>query len=182
MYIQDLTNTLESLLFVSVKPVSIKKLALHCNASLADVKQTLNRLSEYYSLDRGITLILHNESAQFASNPRNAETVRSYLKLEHTGELTRSAIETLSIIAYRGPITREDIEHIRGINCAIALRNLLIRGLVEMKEEKHTGAARYSISIDFMRHLGMRSLEDLPEYGYFHSQELQKDSTSGESQ
>ena len=148
---------LESLLFVSPRPLSAKKLALELGISLAEVHSSFTQIAQRYSGDTGILLVLHNDSAQFVTNPLYSEIIASHVKAENTGELTRSASETLSLIAYRGPLTREEIEHIRGVNCSIALRNLLVRGLIDVKEEKVTQKTTYSVTFDFLGHLGLRS-------------------------
>ena len=70
-------------------------------------------------------------------------------------------METLSIIAYRGPIKRDELEQIRGVNCSIILRHLLIKGLiVEENKDKEI----YNVSLDFIRHLGVKDLNELPDY------------------
>ena len=101
---------------------------------------------------------------QMMTNPENGKIVQAYMQDETTGELTRASLETLSIIAYRGPLTRPEIEQIRGVNCSLILRNLMMRGLVEMQEDAETKTPRYSITFDFMRFLGVASISQLPEY------------------
>jgi segregation and condensation protein B len=88
-----------------------------------------------------------------------------------TGELTRPQLETLTIIAYRGPITKPEIEQIRGINCSLIIRNLLMRGLVEEAESAEKLQPVYSVSGDFVRHLGLHAIGELPEYASFHENE-----------
>lgn len=181
MNMHELTGAVESILFVSTKPISIKKLALHLNASIADIRAVLDELAQLYTAERGIILIEHDSSVQFATNSAYSEIMRTLLKTENTGELTRSAVETLSIIAYRGPITKEEIEQIRGVNCSIALRNLSIRGLIESKEDALNGIISYLPTFDFLRHLGVNSLDHLPEYEHFHNQTFaQPNNTSAE--
>ena len=87
------------------------------------------------------------------------------------GELTRPSIETLTIIAYRGPITKPEIEQIRGVNCSLILRNLLMRGLVEESESVERLQPVYAISADFLRHLGLHAISDLPDYATLHGDE-----------
>lgn len=165
-----LAQAIESLLFVTAKPISVKKLA-HClNASISDVRETIKSLSTIYAMERGIVLVVHNDSVHFVTNPTQSSLVRTFVQEEYAGDLTKSAVETLSIIAYRGPITKDDIEHIRGIHCSIALRNLLMRGLIECRENTVTQQALYSITFEFLKHLGVSSVNDLPEYQHYHEQ------------
>ncbi len=166
------SSVIESMLFASSKPLSAKKIALQLGISLADVRDALAELSNRFSDSSGIVLIMHDDSVQLVTNPLYSDIIASLVKSEITGELTRSASETLSIIAYRGPLTREEIEHIRGVNCSIALRNLLLRGLIDMKEEKVTQQINYSVAFDFLRHLGLQSISELPDYQHFHSQKF----------
>lgn len=171
----DVIQTIESLLFVSTKPLTVKKLALLTGVSMADIRNALTELTTLYTDTRGIQLQVLNDSAQLVSHPKNAELIRTFLKLDQTGELTRSAVETLSIIAYRGPISKEDIEHIRGVNCSIALRNLLIRGLIESSGDKEGGIVMYMVTFDTLRYLGLATQQDLPEYEHFHAQVFTQD-------
>ncbi len=171
------SSTIESLLFASSKPLSVKKIALQLGISIADVRNALTDLANRFSPSSGIVLITHDDSAQLVTNPSHSDAIASLVKSEMTGELTRSASETLSIIAYRGPLTREQIEHIRGVNCSIALRNLLLRGLIDMKEEKVSQQINYSVAFNFLRHLGLQSISELPDYQHFHNQQfLQQES------
>lgn len=178
MSAHPLTQAVESILFVSTKPLSVKKLALHLNAGMADVREALHELATDYSQQRGILLVVHDDTAQLVTHPAQSESVRTYAKIEHTGDLTRSAVETLSIIAYRGPIAKEDIEQIRGVHCSIALRNLSIRGLIEAVKHTQSGKTTYRVTFDFLQHLGLTNLKDLPEYGHFHDQIFCADSPS----
>jgi len=162
----NLISKIESLLFVSHKPLSIKKIALHTAASPKDVEECMHMLMEKYrdAEDNGILLVRNADQFQFISNPRNAEMMQEYLKEDISGELTRPAVETLSIIAYRGPISKSEIEQIRGINCSLILRNLLIRGLVDAKEDATRMEKVYNVSFDFLRHLGLQSTSELADF------------------
>ena len=81
---------------------------------------------------------------------------------EQVGELTRPSLESLTIIAYRGPITKAELEMIRGVNCSMILRNLLIRGLI--REEKGKTESVFRVSLEFLRWLGVQQASDLPDY------------------
>ena len=91
--------------------------------------------------------------------------------METTGELTRAALETLTIVVYRGPIGRAELEQIRGVNCAIILRNLLIRGLVTSEARKEKLETVYQVSLDFLKFLGLRTPQELPDYEKLNSSE-----------
>lgn len=161
----SLKRNIESLLFVASKPLSVKKLAQLTQSNPEEVARIITELQQDYNVaERGIQLQRHAQQAQFVSNPLSAKLVAAYLKDELTGELTDPAIETLTIVAYRGPITKSELDQIRGVNCSLILRHLLIKGLVETTEDQEQMVTRYSVSFDFLRFLGLRSIEELPDY------------------
>jgi len=166
-----LSSKIETLLFIAQRPLSFKKIAQLTGVSPEDVVKCIDGLSEqYHAADRGIILIAHNDSAEFATSPQNVQLVQEYTKEEVSGELTRAGLETLTIIAYRAPITKAEIEQIRGVNCTIVLRNLAMRGYIEIANDG-AGDKRYSVSFDFLRHLGIQKITDLPDYESLHSDE-----------
>jgi len=160
-----LHSKIESLLFVSHKPLSVQKIANLLKEEKDKVKETLDQLvSQYQEGKRGVAVIKINQSYQMVSAPDNGKIVKEFLKDEQTGELTKPSLETLTIIAYRGPISKAELDTIRGVNCSLILRNLMIKGLVEAKDDKKRMATYYSITMDFMRHLGISQLAELPDY------------------
>ncbi|HBK35247.1 MAG: Segregation and condensation protein B [Candidatus Uhrbacteria bacterium GW2011_GWE2_40_58] len=164
---------LESLLFVSSKPLAINKLQSILSLSSEEMVASLKALEQKFNQsDSGIHLLQHEGQVQFVTPPEETEFIKSFLKQEATGELTRPSLETLTIIAYKGPITKPEIEQIRGINCSLILRNLLIRGLIEEKEDKQRLQPVYTVSVDFLQHLGLKSIEELPEYLSLHAEEI----------
>ena len=167
-----LTTTIESLLFAMAKPVPRFALKKALDVSDEVLAEAIDDVKRRYNVDAsGIQLIDLNGELQFVTNPSSAEAVSSFLKLEADAELTRPSLETLTIIAYRGPITKPEIEQIRGVNCSLILRNLLIRGLVEENEDANRLQPSYTVSTKFLRHLGVRDLAELPAYGELHGNE-----------
>ncbi len=161
----SLSADIESLLFVSPKPLSIKKLAELIQQPAAAVEEALKVLQATYSgRDGGILLAQNGMEYQFLTAPAQAPLVQAFLKDDATGDLTRPSLETLTIIAYRGPVTKAEIEQIRGVNCSLILRNLLIRGLVSTEEDQKTLLPSYRVTMDFLRFLGVGSVEQLPDY------------------
>lgn len=157
---------LESLIFVSGKPIKIKKLSQISKTKEEEVKSYLEELdNEYEKGERGFRIIFKSDSAQIVSNPEYAGYVKSLVTEDLREDLSRVALETLSIIAYRGPITRSEMELIRGVNCIYILRNLLIRGLIEKtKSGKDARRSIYQVSFKLLRHLGIKSVKYLPQY------------------
>jgi segregation and condensation protein B len=100
--------------------------------------------------------------------PEAADDIRAVLKAEVRAELSRPSLEALAILAYRGPLTRPELEQIRGVQSSLILRNLLLRGLIEMKSEVRLGQPVYGVTADFLKYLGLASLEELPDFAMLH--------------
>ena len=168
---EKIKKQIESILFLSNKPISEKNifalLKKHNEEKfdIDDVKKVLEELFlEYQKERRGIVLDKIDDSYQFTSNPESAPIAKSLVKEDLSGELTIPALEALTIIAYKGPIAKQTIDHIRGVNCSLILRNLLIRGLVSEATGKEKDVLYFDISFDFLRHLGLSRKEDLPDF------------------
>ncbi len=160
-----LTTTVESILFASAKPVSVLMLKKILDVSdevlqeaIVDVKVRFNTEAS------GIHLVEHEGKLQFVTNASQSHVVADLQKEEVAGELTRPSVETLTIIAYRGPITKPEIEQIRGVNCSLILRNLLVRGLIDEKDDLERLQPVYTVSVDFVRHLGLHHISELPDF------------------
>jgi len=168
----NVLSQIESILFVASKPLAPKVIAKALGVSVATVEDALETLKlKYNRADCGIHILFDDESVQFGTNPDNTAAIDSFVKDEVSGELTRPQLETLTVIAYRGPITRPELEQIRGVNCALILRNLMVRGLVEEGEDADKLMPVYRLSFDALRHLGVASVERLPEYNALHAHE-----------
>lgn len=160
----DLTSVLESILFVASKPLSISSIAKALEVGEGDVEGALSHIAEKYTGVSGIHCIRVEDSVQLVTNPENASAVEKFVAKDILGELTRAQLETLTTIGYRGPITRPEIEEIRGVNCAVILRTLLIRDLIDEHESKDSILPTYTISLTALRHLGVDAVEHLPDY------------------
>jgi segregation and condensation protein B len=162
----ELKHAIESLLFVSNKPLSLKRHADVLGEKKEDIREAVEGLvADYDARDGGLIVLRNGEEFQIATDPEHGELVKAFLKDEAFGELTRPSLEALTIVAYRGPLTKPELEQIRGVNCSLILRNLMIRGLVTQEGES------FRITMDFLRHLGITSVEDLPDYGTLNSDE-----------
>lgn len=163
---------IESLLFISGRPMSIAKLGEIIKKDKAEVIEAAEELmKDYDSGERGIRIQKVGTSYQMATDPDNTGLIKDFVKAEQTGELTKPSLETLTIIAYRGPITKAELEQIRGVNCSLILRNLLIKGLVDQADDREKMAAVYTITFDFLRYLGLTKVEELPDYEKLNSDE-----------
>ncbi len=165
-------NLIESLLFISGKPVSIKKLTEILKKDKKEIIAAADELIGEYNVDeKGIHIQKTATSYQMATSPQATYIIKDFVKAEQTGELTRPSLETLTIVAYRGPITKAELEQIRGVNCSLILRNLLIKGLIESKEDNEKMATIYSITFDFLKYLGLDKVDDLPDFEKLNSDE-----------
>ncbi len=159
-----LSAVIEALLFVADRPLTIDELAEITGAPAAHVAEAMARLQEAYA-DRGIVLMQHADGYRMVSSPRAAVFCRRLLGLETRSRLSRAALETLGIIAYRQPVTRSEIESIRGVDADSALATLLARGLVEEAGRLDTPGrpVLFGTSDLFLAYFGIPSLTALPE-------------------
>lgn len=161
---------IESILFLSTKPLTVAQLAKITGAVKEDVIQALDRLGvEYNTAKRGIRILAHEGTYQMATAPEHAKLVADFVEEDLHGELTRPQLETLTVIAYRGPITKTDLEQVRGVHCGLILRNLMMRGLIQSEEDPTKLQAIYTVTMDFLRTLGVTSVTELPDYVSLHS-------------
>lgn len=161
---------IEAILFISAKPISIKKLAEFLDADIKKVEETVTSIMQRHDTETsGMRVVRSGSELQMMTSPDHAKLVREFVKDEFTGELTRPQLETLTVIVYRQPISKIELEQIRGINCSLILRNLAMRGLIETEETK-TGSA-YRASHEFMRFLGLMDVSQLPDYEKLHADE-----------
>lgn len=163
---------IESLLFISGQPLSVKKLTEFCDATREQIQTALAELADEYTRNHGGIQINHlGDSYQLVTTAGASAVVQKYLDEEEKKELTKPSLETLTIIAYRGPITKAELELIRGVNCSLILRNLLIRGLIEEQAGEKGMPSRYQVTFDFLHYLGIREPRELPDYEKLNSDE-----------
>lgn len=161
----NLTPTIESLLLIEPKGFTYKRLASLTDSSPDEVMHAVAELTaRYLEAKGGLRLVVDGTQVQLTTAPETSTIIQHYIKDETSGELTRPSLETLTIIAYRGPIAKSELELIRGINCSLILRNLLIRGLVREETQEQTGESIYAVTVDLLRLLGISSTAELPAY------------------
>lgn len=138
MDIEQIDNVLESLLFVSGDSMKISDICELLELQKSEVTASVKRLQKKYGGKCGIHLLCFNGQLQLASNPEYSDAIGSVLNPIKEKALSNPAMETLSIIAYRQPVTRLEVEHIRGVNCDYALQALLKNNLIEIVGRKDT--------------------------------------------
>lgn len=162
----NLEASLEALLFVAAAPVSVLQLAEALEQKQVEIESALHSLEQTYQQGRGLSLQWHAGRVQLTTAPVMASLVEKFLGLEATARLSRAALETLAIIAYRQPVTRPGIDGIRGVSSDGVLKSLLSKGLVQ-EVGRSEGPGRpilYGTSAEFLQHFGLSSLVELPPY------------------
>jgi segregation and condensation protein B len=176
---------LEALLFWKNESVTVEWLAKALALPADEIVRALDALGQSLagSSTRGIVLQRNGNEAMLKTHPDASALIESLSKDELVKELTPSALETLSIILYRGPLAKKDIDYIRGVNSGFILRSLLIRGLIQKEEGADARSVAYRASLDLMSLLGITRLEDLEEYASVKSEIeafKKKDAENGE--
>lgn len=159
-----LKSQILSILFVASKPVSIHELTETLGLSESDVKEAVAMLVAD-NPNSGIIVLAHDDKLQLSSNPDNSTQTKKFLSLELREKLTDAALETLAIILYRQPVSKAEIENIRGVNSQYTLRQLLIRGLIEkVSSASDKRVQNYKTTLEFMQHMGVKDMHDLPDF------------------
>lgn len=171
MEINDFKKHIESLLFISGEPMNLKNLVRVLEISEEEVKSAMESLkSDFSEQNRGLTIVESGENYQLTTSPASSDIISKYLKETLKEDLTPASLETLAIISYKGPMTRPEIDNIRGVNSSFIIRNLLIRGLIERDlDVKKANAYVYKISFDLLRKLGLEKIEQLPGFQEYNS-------------
>jgi segregation and condensation protein B len=154
----------EALLYVSPSPVTVGHLANALRVSNRRVEQALEKLTASYQ-KRGIRLQFHHSEVQLTTAPELSSDIERFLDLERVTRLTRAALEVLAIIAYQQPVTRPQIDSIRGVNSDSVLRTLLRHGLIE-DVGRSDGPGRpilYTTTAEFLQYFGLSTLQELPQ-------------------
>ncbi|WP_102400838.1 SMC-Scp complex subunit ScpB [Haloimpatiens massiliensis] len=165
-----LFSIVESLLFVSGEPMKSKYIASILEYSKEKIEDFMQEMIESYGDDsRGIKIIKIDDSYQIVTKPENSVYIQKLLNVNVRQSLSQAALETLAIIAYKQPITRIEIEEIRGVKCDKAVVNLVEKGLVKEcgRKEVPGRPILYATSDTFLKHFGLESLGDMPDLSEF---------------
>lgn len=172
----SLSAQLEALLFVSGEPVAVAQLAAALDVAPSVVERGLNELDASLSA-RGLKLQRHAGRVQLTTAPQLAELIERFLGLEATAHLSRAALETLAIIAYQQPVTRPQIDAIRGVNSDSMLKSLLHKNLI-LESGRADGPGRpilYSTTPEFLQHFGLSSILEMPPLARPEEEESKQD-------
>lgn len=163
----SLTALLEALLFVAPGAVPLSQLAAALDATKSEIKSGLSLLEASYedpNTGRGLRLQRHHGRVQLTTAPEIAPLIERFLGLHATTRLSQAAMESLAIVAYQEPVTRPQVDAIRGVNSDSVLRNLLRKGLIQEVGRAETPGRPilYRTTEDFLQHFGLNSLTELP--------------------
>lgn len=163
---EELDNIVEAIMFALGREISATELANTLEVDEESVKQSIENLKERYNENKGVTLVEVNGMVQLVTNKKYYEQVNKFVENTKRQNLSVSAQETLSIIAYNPKITKTEIEQIRGVNSDFAVSRLLECGLIEEVARLNLPGrpAAYSVTNEFLKACGIKSVEELPNY------------------
>ncbi len=164
--LEKLTNIIESILFVSGTQVAIKDISEKLEVTDADILKAAKKLQEKHNEESGIHLLIFNKKLQFSSNPNYANEVSSVLNPIKEKELSKSMLEVAAIIAYKQPVTRIDLEEIRGHDSEYPVQKLLELGVIEPVGRKDAVGrpVMFGTTDKFLKRFQISSLDELPDY------------------
>ena len=159
-----LEKQIEAVLFYKAEPIKKTALADFFDTSVETIEETILTLQNALS-ERGIRVTTTDTHVQLVTAPEVGEMIESMRKAELKNDIGKAGAETLAIILYRGPISRTEVDKIRGVNSAFIIRNLLIRGLVERRNHPNDSRSfTYAATPSLLNHLGITRREELPDF------------------
>lgn len=155
----------EAILFVAGEPIPLSQIAQAVDQPESMVEAALSLLAERYR-NSGLSLQKNRGRIQLTTAPEQAQAVEKFLGLDSYAKLSRAAIETLTIVCYRQPITRPAIDGIRGVNSDGVIRTLQNKGLIEEvgRDETPGRPVLYATTLEFLQHFGLNSIEEMPKF------------------
>ena len=164
--LDNLSNILESILFVAGNPVPIDIISEKLGVSTKEVQDAAKKLQEKFTDKSGLRLLMFNKKLQLSSNPEYKDYVSSVLNPIKEREFTRTILECSAIIAYKQPITKGELENLRGLNCDYAIHTLLELKMIEPVGRKDAVGRPilYATTDNFLKRFKLNSIEDLPDY------------------
>ncbi|HWQ97592.1 MAG TPA: SMC-Scp complex subunit ScpB [Clostridia bacterium] len=174
-----LWHKIECMLFVAGDPVAITELARVLDLPMQKMRHALSEMEYSYKVEgRGVQLLATNDTVQLVSNRDYIEEVKRLVNPDETKSVSQSLLETLAVIAYRQPVTRSDVERVRGVRCDYAVTQLQKLGLiVEVGRKDVVGHPTLFGTTDrFLRQFGIHTVDEMPNFQHY-SQEILEDSS-----
>ena len=163
---ENLENVIESVVFVAGEPVTVSDLCVKFDVKPKEVEKAVNNLKKKYDEKSGIQVLFFNNKIQFSSNPKYVDYVTSVLNPIRQRNLTKATLETIAIVAYKQPVTRLEIEEIRGVNSDYAINILLEHKLIEIVGRKDTVGkpSLFGTTDEFLKRFDISTVSELPKY------------------
>ena len=164
---KQMHNIIECMLFVAGDPVPVLELARVLELSMAETRELLAEMEDDYRREaRGVLLLATDETAQLVSNRDYVDYVEKLIQPEESRTVSQSLLETLAVIAYRQPVTRADVENVRGVRCDYAVSQLQKLGLIAPVGRKDVVGRPmlYGTTDRFLRQFGLHNVAEMPEY------------------
>ncbi|MDP2598408.1 MAG: SMC-Scp complex subunit ScpB [Candidatus Liptonbacteria bacterium] len=160
----DLPQQICAVLFYQAEPISVKRLAGLLKQNEGAIRDSLGALEEIL-VALGLRLIHNGDEVTLGTAPEAGTLIEMVTKEELSKDLSRAALETLAVVLYKGPVTRSEIDYIRGVNSTFILRNLLVRGLIEkIDNPKDQRSFLYKPTFELLEFMGVAKIEDLPQF------------------
>jgi segregation and condensation protein B len=160
----SIASSVEAVLFASGEPFEKKPLAALLGVSADELKAALLELGSSL-VGRGVALVETADEVELRTSPEASALVKKLRESELSRDLGKASLETLAVVAYQADATRGDIDWVRGVNSSTSVRNLLLRGLIEGREDaSDKRRIRYSITTEALAHLGVRRADELPRF------------------
>lgn len=160
----ELANSIEAILFYQAEPMKVSRLATLLKRSDSEVMEAIKVLEDKLSAT-GLRLLTNGGEVTLGTSPDASALIEAITKEELSKDLSKASLETLAIVLYKGPLTRAEIDYIRGVNSTFILRNLLIRGLVEKVDNPNDQRSfLYKPTFQLLEHMGVTKTEELPAY------------------
>jgi segregation and condensation protein B len=161
----NLDAKIEAILFFRGEPIKLKKLAEFLDVKIPELDKGVNVLEERLKIS-GLSLVRNGDEIMLGTKAEVGGIIEKITKEELTRDLGKAGLETISIILYKNPISRREIDFIRGVNSSFILRNLLIRGLIERGEQNEAGGRgyHYKPTFELLGFMGLTNTTELPEH------------------
>lgn len=169
MQLNEATEAAEAILFAAGYPIECEKLKNQLELDDIEFDALTDALREKYGADSGVVLIKLEDKLQLCTNEKCMDAVREALGIRRGGNLSKTSLEVLAVIAYNEPVTRSYIEQVRGVDSAYTVSSLLEKGLIEVcgRLEQPGRPSLYRTTPDFLRVFGLSSIHDLPPFEVF---------------
>ena len=160
----EIEKKIEAILFFKGEPVSRKKLSEILGVGQIEINEGIEKLKESLQ-NRGVVLILNDNDITLGTTPELSKLIEDLQKEELNRELSKAALETLSIILYKNGVSRAEIDYTRGVNSSFTLRALSVRGLInKTTDDKDNRRFIYKPSFELLSYMGVKSTEELPDW------------------